>query len=608
MRSLSIVLALSLLSCRLADERPSRVEPNDLRTAAGIIDDGVLTVRLSARMADWHPDGPDLPGIRLIAFGEDGGPAQIPGPLIRVPAGTDVRVFVRNTLQDEPLIIALPGGARDSVRVPPGEVRELGFTASQPGTYFYRGSTETEGDPFRMSDSQLYGAVIVDPPGVVAARDRVFMLGAWNPNPGLLTDTSLVRFAINGLAWPHTERLDYDEGDTIRWRVINASAAVHPMHLHGFHFRVTSRGDAVADSVYAPTASTQYAVTERLAPFTTMSLEWVPDRAGNWLFHCHDNLHILPSRPLAGIAPPADAGHDADHASGSMGGLVLGVHVRPRGAHVDEGPDVRRRLRLVAHAEEGAAAEPAYAFALEETGRPPAGPSLPGPPIVLRRGEPVAITVVNGLAEPTSVHWHGIELESFYDGVAGFSGRDTRLAPIIAPRDSFEVRFTPPRAGTFIYHTHVDEVRQQRAGLSGAIVVLEDGVRYDPETDHVVLVSTPRAQADQGRVLINGALNPAPLVLRAGARHRLRIINIHTYRPSMRLSLRQDTALVQWRALAKDGADLPPDRATLRPALLGFGNGETYDFELVPEEPGDLRIQIHSAVGELLGEAAVHVR
>ena len=44
------------------------------------------------------------------------------------------------------------------------------------------------------------------------------------------------------------------------------------------------------------------------------------------------------------------------------------------------------------------------------------------------------------------MHWHGIELESYYDGVAGFGGSARRVTPVIAPRDSFYARFTPPRA------------------------------------------------------------------------------------------------------------------------------------------------------------------
>ena len=125
-------------------------------------------------------------------------------------------------------------------------------------------------------------------------------------------------------------------------------------------------------------------------------------------------------------------------------------------------------------------AAPFYGFTLQHGDAVPpldSGPRI-GPALELVRGEPVRITVVNTLSQPTAVHWHGIELESYFDGVAGYSGAGTRLSPLIAPRDSFEVRMTPPRAGTFIYHTHVDEETQQVAGLAGPLLVLEPGARH----------------------------------------------------------------------------------------------------------------------------------
>ena len=79
---------------------------------------------------------------------------------------------------------------------------------------------------------------------------------------------------------------------------------------------------------------------------------------------------------------------------------------------------------------------------------------------MLRRDEPVEITVVNRLREATALHWHGIELDSYYDGVHGWSGAGQQVAPMIEPGGSFVVRFTPPRAGTFIYHTHLHDFRQ----------------------------------------------------------------------------------------------------------------------------------------------------
>jgi FtsP/CotA-like multicopper oxidase with cupredoxin domain len=212
---------------------------------------------------------------------------------------------------------------------------------------------------------------------------------------------------------------------------------------------------------------------------------------------------------------------------------------------------------------------------------------------VLTRGEPVSITVVNRLPEPTAVHWHGIELESYFDGVAGFGGVGRRISPAVAARDSFEARFTPPRAGTFIYHTHVDEERQQPAGLAGPLLVVEPGQRLDPATDLVVLITSPNDSAsDNGGLLVNGRRTPAPLELRAGVPHRLRIINMALRRAGPRVEMRRDGAAVTWRPLAKDGHDLPAERQTERPARQIVSIGETYDMEVTPAAPGDLELGV----------------
>jgi FtsP/CotA-like multicopper oxidase with cupredoxin domain len=257
----------------------------------------------------------------------------------------------------------------------------------------------------------------------------------------------------------------------------------------------------------------------------------------------------------------------------------------------------------------GTPAEPAYGFTLDDgkhAASPP--PYMPSPTIVLKRGEPVSITVVNELPEATAIHWHGIELESYYDGVAGFAGNGTRLAPAIAPGDSFEARFTPPRSGTFIYHTHVDEMRQQRAGLNGALLVVDNPAAYDPTHDIVLLVSVPRRDADRDAVYLNGSTKPPALNLKVGERYRLRFINIHVFRPSMRMRLLRENTLLTWRGIAKDGMDLPPDQSKTGPSEIQMGNGETYDFEVLPETAGDLHLDITNAQGDLLTTMPVHIR
>jgi manganese oxidase len=626
-QSIALVAAMILMIApRHSDERAAveRAAINDNRTPAGTLRGGVLTLDLEVREVDWRPERDDQPGIAVRAFAERGKRASIPGPLIRVPEGTTIVARVTNPLSIGTLVVrglSTRGspGARDTVQIAAGATRELRFAAGAPGTYYYSGRIVggNSSDSLTTLDAELHGAFVVDARGARRVNDRVLVIGLWMKPPraaGFVNRSDRQRFTINGKAWPHTERLTYSVGDTVRYHVVNASIAVHPMHLHGFYFDVNTRGDGDVDSTFGGATSVPRVVTERAAPGRTFSMTWVPERSGNWLFHCHDNFHVLRNAPLDGSAlPPEHKAHVSNHALDMMGGLVMGIEVRGRDMHPVEqaGETGRRQLRLVTQQDSGGSdAEPAYGYVLHEgsSATPASPPLLPGPTIVLERGKPVSITVVNRLREPTAVHWHGIELESYFDGVADFSGRGAQIAKAIAPGDSFIARFTPPRSGTFMYHPHADETRQQQAGLSGTLLVVDELARFDSTHDKVVLLTVPRAAKDGARVLINGSLAPDTLRLRVGERYRLRIVDVHTYRPSMIVRLVRDSTPVAWRAVAKDGMDLAPDRATVRRAVQQMGNGETYDFELAPTEPVNLKLVVTAAVGTLLAEMPVVVR
>jgi manganese oxidase len=596
-----------------------RIVITDNRTAAGTPAGQTLTVHLEARTGEWHPDGDSDPGVVVKAFAVEGGPVQIPGPLIRVTEGTAIRASVRNRLEGDPLVIhglySRPGqtAASDVIVIPAGETREVTFTAGRPGTYYYWGATNASTTLSQRppQDSQLSGALIVDPAGGPPQTDRVLLIGLWGDAQAVRG--GLRRIVVNGRSWPHTERLTYQVGDSVRMRVINAGAAVHPMHLHGFYFNVDSRGDEREDTIFPAGSSQHLVVTERLASARTFTLTWKPTRPGNWLFHCHDNTHLLPGGALDGKPPEAAAAshHVENHALEMMAGPVMGITVTGVTAEPASTSAERRRLRLVARVDaNGTADEPAFGYTLDEgeTSTPPPTPYLPGPTIVLKRGEPVTITVANQLPEPTAVHWHGIELESYYDGVPGFAGDGKRIAPAIEPGASFEARFTPPRSGTFIYHTHIDEVRQQQAGLSGALLVVDSLEGYDPEHDLVLMVTVPRNGADADVVLLNGSSKPAAREMTAGRHYRLRFINVHTYRPSMRMRLLRESSLLTWRAQAKDGMDLPADQRIEGPSEIQMGNGETYDFDFVPSGTGDIRLDVTNAGGVLLVSMPIRVR
>ena len=611
----------------LVEPPTERIVINDNRQPAGGLRDGVLTIRLEAREGEWHPEADSSAGITVRAFAEKGKRLLVPGPLIRVPEGTEIHAYVSNTFKHGTLVVhglyrrGAAASADDSMQIAPLATREMRFTAGVAGTYYYWATVE--GDERAAADSstrdaELSGAFVIDPANAPPAHDRVLVLALWTRLPLVLnavTRNVIARFTINGKSWPNTERLAYDHGDTVRFRVINTSAVPHPMHLHGFYFSVDSRGNGAVDSVYDRGAAPYRVVTERVAPGRTISMTWVPERAGNWMFHCHDNFHVLRNQPLDGAPLPLEHQlHATNHAREMMGGLVMAIEVRgPTTSSVAQAGVVRRSLRLVAQPDtsgHGTEVEPAYGYVLQEGGRAYAssGSLVPGPAILLKRGEPVSITVVNRLAEPTSVHWHGIELESYFDGVADLSGSSGHIAPAIAPGDSFQARFTPPRSGTFIYHPHADETRQQQAGLSGALLVVDDPATFDPTHDIALLISVPRRQTDFATVFVNGSNTPRPLDLRVGERYRLRIINIHIYRPSMIVRLFRDTSLVTWRPVAKDGMPIPPERASSRLAQQQMGNGETYDYEFVPNAPGDLRFTVWAAAGPLLVTMPVRVR
>jgi len=78
--------------------------------------------------------------------------------------------------------------------------------------------------------------------------------------------------------------------------------------------------------------------------------------------------------------------------------------------------------------------------------------------------------------------------------------------------------------------------------------------------------------------LVNGSAAPPPIDLALGKTYRLRLININ---PDWRVifSLMSDSALVKWRPVAKDGADLLPTQRDLRSGywLTGPGNVGTLD-------------------------------
>jgi FtsP/CotA-like multicopper oxidase with cupredoxin domain len=79
-------------------ESLSPIVANQNHAPAGVLRDSILSVRLEIAKGEWHPEADDGMALSVYAFGETGCPLQNPGPLIRVPQGTEIRASLRNTL------------------------------------------------------------------------------------------------------------------------------------------------------------------------------------------------------------------------------------------------------------------------------------------------------------------------------------------------------------------------------------------------------------------------------------------------------------------------------------------------------------------------------
>lgn len=562
------------------------ITANTNQSAAGVLSEGGLTVELEIREGAFYPEDESGPSLQVFAFGERGKQLQIPGPMIRVPQDTRINVIIHNLIARDVLIHGMhsrPGKNDDTFEVTSGATRETTFSTGTAGAYYYwatAGGDTLSGRPYK-EDSQLYGAFIVDPPGRVAP-DRVFIIGTWRDRH--LPQESFDVPVINGKSWPYTERLQYPVGSEVRWRWLNPSGLVHPMHIHGSYFQVVSMGDA-EHSDPVPPSRIRDVSTNFMAIGGTMTMLWKPERTGRWLFHCHILTHMSPETSAFHHEDMPDGGQHTDPLK-HMAGLVMGITVVPHnGMPVPHRPPKpKRKLDLLIAKDKSN--QKKYTYSVLESGHAAQTSGGPGPTLVLTRNQRVAIHIANRLDEPTSVHWHGIELESYYDGVPGWGGDGPKVSPMILPGESFDAVFAPPRAGTFMYHTHMNDLSQLSSGLYGALIVVPEGTKFQPESDKVFLLSRNGKRKD-GELLLNGATAPAPLGLRAGVRYRLRFIDILANN-SIVINAIQDGKPVEWVPIAKDGADLPSVQSVATPATLTIAPGETYDFTLTPEKSGKI--------------------
>ncbi|HLF73403.1 MAG TPA: copper oxidase [Anaerolineales bacterium] len=252
-------------------------------------ENGVKVFELTTQTVQW----PILDGVTVTAFTYNG---TVPGPMIRVTEGDQVRIVVRNELPDPTTVHwhgievpnamdGVPGVTQDPIQ--PGETFTYEFTARPAGTFMYH--SHFEGD-IQVS-AGLYAPFIIDPKKSQPdppAVDKTLMISEWLHRDGQtfaampMSGMEPNFFTINGKAFPATEEITVKKGERVHLRLIGIGQFIHPMHLHGFPFEI-----AATDGRPVPKGARLLKDTVSVAPGERYDIEFVAAEPGRWMLHCH---------------------------------------------------------------------------------------------------------------------------------------------------------------------------------------------------------------------------------------------------------------------------------------------------------------------------------
>lgn len=275
------------------DDVPPATETEGNQPLPYRLEDGVKVFEITAQPVLWT----FMEGVQQVAWSYNG---MVPGPLIHVTEGDQVRFVVRNDLPEDTTIhwhgIDVPNamdGVPDVTQPPiaPGETFVYEFVAKPAGTYWYHSHV----DPDIQIGAGLHGAFIIDPATPEADPpdvDKVLVLNEWRfvngqtygamPMGGM--DPNY--FTVNGKAFPATETIHARVGDRVRLRFIAVGQFIHPMHLHGAPFKIVA-----TDGHPVPEGAQLTKDTVSVAPGERYDIEFTATEPGAWMLHCHISHH-----------------------------------------------------------------------------------------------------------------------------------------------------------------------------------------------------------------------------------------------------------------------------------------------------------------------------
>ena len=256
---------------------------------------------------------------------------------------------------------------------------------------------------------------------------------------------------------------------------------------------------------------------------------------------------------------------------------------------------------------------------------------LPGPELRFREGERFQVLVENRLSEPTTVHWHGMIVPNYMDGVPELTQYP------IGPGQSVYYEYPLLQSGTYWYHSHYG--LQEQTGLSGPLIIEARNEPHSYDREAVVFLSdwlnqSPYKMIPQFRgeipetaaakpptsgaypfpgekpfnidvnypgYLLNGKSEKDPWTLEArkGERIRFRLINGSTA-TFFRVALEGH----ELELIAADGQPVEP----VRGQNIVIGTAERYDFLVTLKESGSFTLHAAALGSTRQAVGVVHTR
>jgi FtsP/CotA-like multicopper oxidase with cupredoxin domain len=273
------------------------------RTGFVTLNGGSLPWRMKGDVKEFHlvaePVERELaPGSTAHLWGYNG---TSTGPTIEAIEGDKVRIFVTNRLPEHTTIhwhgILLPSGM-DGVggltqpQIQPGETFAYEFRLKKSGTFMYH----PHADEMVQMGMGMMGLFIVhpkDPAFRPVDRDFGFVMANYEVKPGTWVPDTSVMLEFNTWAWnsrvfPGIDPIVVRKGDRVRIRIGNLTMTNHPIHLHGYDFRVTG-----TDGGWVPESAQWPEVSADIPVGAMRCIEFTADEEGDWAFHCHKSHHTM---------------------------------------------------------------------------------------------------------------------------------------------------------------------------------------------------------------------------------------------------------------------------------------------------------------------------